>query len=92
MHERKRKDNLKLLFFLSCRLEVGVENTIFHAFREKALWNSTEASFDIALLRLNKEVDITVHTPVCLPVLGKDYISPDNEGTWRWAKALGKKR
>ena len=72
---------------------VRVDKTIIHEFRELYRWKRPVwANFDIALMRLAEEVDITVYTPVCLPVLGQDYISPDKQGKWRWAKALGKGR
>ena len=29
--------------------------------------------YDIALLHLKDEVDLSVHTPACLPTEGKDY-------------------
>ena len=65
-----------------------MEKTIFHDFRYKPR-NHSIPDFDIALLRLAEEVDITVYTPVCLPVLGEDYISPDDQGKLQKGKALG---
>ena len=75
--------------FLSCRLEVDVDKIIIHEFR-KHPEKYKESNFDIALLKLAVEVDITVYTPVCLPVLGQDYVSPDKQGNLRWATAAGK--
>ena len=89
--------SLLLFIFLSCRLEVKIANRIFHKsrdapFAKKSSWGS----IDIALARLAEEVDITVYTPVCLPVLGQDYISPNKSGQRfarrRWATAYGKGR
>ena len=68
-----------------------VENVIIHEFREEAKKVNLFAQWDIALLKLADEVDITIHTPVCLPVLGQDYVSPDQYGRYRWATAVGKK-
>ena len=68
---------------------MDIINVIFHDFYYLP-HRSFVGDFDIALLKLAKEVDITLHTPVCLPTLGQDYITPDNQGNWRWATALGK--
>ena len=48
--------------------------------------------YDIALLKLAEEVDISVYTPVCLPILGEDYVSPDRQGNYQEATAAGKVR
>ena len=68
-----------------------IANRIFHHLRNSPQdVIHKESNFDIALVRLAEEVDITVYTPVCLPVLGQDYISPDKQGKRRWATAAGK--
>ena len=72
------------------RFEVDVEDVKYHEFREYDFYKYKESKFDIALLKLAQEVDITFYTPVCLPVLGQDYISPDSQGNWRWGTAAGK--
>ena len=35
--------------------------------------NSTTFTNDIALLKLAEDVDLSVHTPACLPKSGKDF-------------------
>ena len=76
--------------YLSIRLEVRIENTLFHDYRLSGNWTYSSSSYDIALLKLAQEVDITVYTPVCLPTLGQDYLSPDSRGNYRWGTATGK--
>ena len=69
---------------------MDVEKIIIHEFRYLPQ-RREPYHFDIALLKLAVEVDITVYTPVCLPVLGQDYISPGKLfRDWQWATAAGK--
>ena len=68
---------------------MNVERVIFHEFRYKPR-NHSVPDWDVALLRLDEEIDITIYTPVCLPVLGEDYVSPDEKGNWQPGTALGK--
>merc|ERR1711994_153921 len=51
------------------RLDVGVSAMIPHPDYN----NPLSMSHDIALLLLSESVDLTVHTPACLPSPGRDY-------------------
>ena len=58
-----------MLTTLYYRLDVGAEAMIPHPNYN----NPLPMSHDIALLLLSESVDITIHTPACLPPSGADY-------------------
>ena len=64
-----------------------IEKVIFNELRVKKKYTYYESDFDIALLKLADEVDIAVYTPICLPELGRDYLSSTSN---RWATVIGK--
>ena len=79
-----------IAYLVPCRREFEIDHWITHEFRDPDKV-SEEKNFDIALVKLKTEVDISIHTPVCLPVRGEDYISPDRQtGDFRWGTATGK--
>ena len=45
-----------------------VERAIIHDVAQNIPYSN-----DLALLKLAEEVDLSVHTPVCLPAPGRDY-------------------
>ena len=75
-------------------LEIKIADWVIHQFRNnnnREYKGADKLHWDIALVKLAEEVDLTVHTPICLPVLGQDYVSPDRKsGELRWATTAGK--
>ena len=56
-------------YILSIRKEVSVSVIVKHPD-----YDSSNANNDIALLKLAEEVDLSIHTPACLPASSADYV------------------
>ena len=60
--------NLVKSYILSIRKEVSVSVIVHPGY------DSANANNDIALLKLAEEVDLSIHTPACLPASSADYV------------------
>ena len=54
----------------AARKTVGVSRVFLHPDFD---YNSGRPWNDIAMLKLDREVDLSVYTPICLPPTGEDY-------------------